>query len=277
MPIAGMPEIPLVAFCAMTAVYVAAIGHAALRSFQGAAGERDLLLASLCAYGLALLLVFVGRSHPYNLPHVSVPFAVVCVMLLTRARERLGRWLPHASFGPVLAGGLLLLLLTNANLRHYPSALGSHFRQPLRAGLTLFPDAPGISGLSFASRQFVEDLGAVAAAVRSLASDGRDVAIFDLNDTPLYCAAGIPPWSRYATLVPMLLTQDSIAELKQELIVRQPGAVVIRSERGRTPALDFAWRPLHELLESRYERARTIGDFEIWTQPGANARGVPGS
>ena len=41
-----------------------------------------MLLATVAAYGLALLLLFVNRSHPFNLCHPMVPFAVVLTALV---------------------------------------------------------------------------------------------------------------------------------------------------------------------------------------------------
>jgi len=267
LPVAIVPDAPLVLFIGMTAFYMSAISYAVFRSFHGEAGKDDVIVASISAYGLALLLLFVGRSHPFNLCHAAVPFAVVSTMLLFRGCQALGRWLPYSSFAHVLSGGLVLLLLTNTQFLRYPSLLESLFSDAPRAGLSLTSDPVDISGLPLEAEAFVNNFKDTATAIRSVAPDGRDVAILDIDDTLFYYAANVAPWSRYASLFPMILTQQSLEDLQHELVERSPGTVVMRGEHAARPAeFEFAWSPLYQVVKSRYELSQTIGDFEIWRQ-----------
>ena len=77
LPIAELPEVPLMLFLAVVALYLGVFAYAALRGLHGQASGGDILLAALSAYGLAVLLLFVGRSHPYNLamPRSPAPWS----------------------------------------------------------------------------------------------------------------------------------------------------------------------------------------------------------
>jgi len=73
LPIAELPDAPLIFFAIMITGYLAAVVYAVVRALHGKASRGEVLLATLAAYGLALLLLFVNRSHPYNLCHAAIP------------------------------------------------------------------------------------------------------------------------------------------------------------------------------------------------------------
>ena len=265
LPVSTSPEMPLLFFMAMVALYVTVIGYAVIRCFHRDAGHDEILLATISAYGLAMLLLFVGRSHPYTLCHAAVPFALVFTALLFRCWRALERWLPNSWFAEVLCGGLVLLLLTNAQFFFYPSLLKACFVNAPPDGLSLTVNPKDISGLPVEAGSFVNNFRSAAAAIRSQATNGSNVAIFDVDDTLLYYAAGIAPWSHYASLFHMLLTKESLADVERELDEQPPACVVIQGEfASRLKQFEFAWAPLHQHVKSRYQLYQTIGEYEIW-------------
>ena len=127
LPIAELPDAPLILFMIMVATYLAVILYAAVRALHGNASRNLVLLATLAAYGLASLLIFVSRSHPFNLCHAAIPFAVVLTALIAQGHAVLERSLPGSLLPYALLSGLVLLLLTKTEFLSYPSFLRSNF------------------------------------------------------------------------------------------------------------------------------------------------------
>jgi hypothetical protein len=66
--------------------------------------------------------------------------------------------------------------------------------------------------------------------IGATARDGRDVAVFDVDDTLFYYVAGVVPWSRYPSLFRMILTRQSLEDLRRDLVDRAPATVVSRRD-----------------------------------------------
>ena len=128
LPIAELPDVPLVFFLVVVTVYLGVIANAVLKGMHGNASKGEILLAAVAAYGLAVLLLFVGRSHPFNLCHAAPPFAVVLTALLLRGYEALPGLLRQSALPCAMIGGLAVLLLTKPQFQSYPSLLGSAFQ-----------------------------------------------------------------------------------------------------------------------------------------------------
>jgi hypothetical protein len=255
----------MVFFIIMITTYLAIIVYAAVRGLHGSASKSEVLLATLAAYGLALLLVFVNRSHPFNLCHAAIPFAVVLTALMARCHKALASQLRCSALPYAMAGCLIPLLLTKPEFQRYPSLLSSVFTDAPTGGLSLRSAPTDISGLPPGAEGFVREFSAITSTIRRLALDGKTVAILDPNDTLLYSAANASPWSRYASLFYMALTQQSLDGIRNNLLIRSPGYVVIRGQNTmRPPNWEFVWAPLYQAVTNRYVLRQTIGSYEVW-------------
>jgi hypothetical protein len=267
-PVAELPLSSLTLFLAMLAVYLGVIGYAALRVLRREGTRREILLATLAMYGLGMLANLVVRSHPHNLYHPLVPFAVVLTVLAFHGRQGLSGVLRYSSFPYVAAGGLLVLLLSKPDFLGYPSCLRSCFQSPQPAGLSLTPNPDEACGLPPEYGQFVREFRDIASAIRTVAPDGKDVAIFDVNDTLLCYAANVCPWRPCAFIFQMALTEQSVVEVQNDLIQRPPKYVVTRGQNApKSPSCDFIWGPLYQVVTNRYVLCQTVGPYEIWALP----------
>ena len=265
LPIAELPDAPLVCFIFMVAVYLGVIAYAVLRGLHGNATGAEVLLAVLAAYGLAVLLLFVGRSHPFNLCHAAPPFAVLVTVLLFRCHNAMPSLLRRSAWPFALAGGLAVMLVANPQFRSYPSLLGSVFQSPPPDGVSLRTNPPDLSGLPLDYESFANQAQDICSVVRSLAPDGKGVAILDLNDTLLSGMAGACPWSRYTTLYYLALTQPALNGIRDDLIARAPQYAVIRGQNAvRPPSWEFVWAPLYEAVTNHYVLHQTVGPYEVW-------------
>jgi hypothetical protein len=212
-----------------------------------------------------VLLLFVNRSHPFNLCHAAIPFAVVLTALLFQGWKALEQVVPHSSLPYALLGGLVLLLLTKAEFQRYPNLLGSLFANTPSGGVALRVNPSDISGLPQAYEDFAHEFQGICSAIHSLVPDGKDVAILDPHDTALYSAANACPWSRYACLFHMASTEESLDGIRDDLIARSPRYVVIRGQdSARSPNWEFAWAPLYQAVTNRYVLHQAVGSYEIW-------------
>jgi tetratricopeptide (TPR) repeat protein len=167
-----------------------------------------------------------------------------------------------------LTSGLILLLLTKPEYLSYPSFLRSFVEITPPDGLSLASNPMDISGLPQEYEQFVQECKDVAYAIRAIAPDGKNVAIFDVNDTLLCYAANACPWRPCAFIFQMALTKQSVADVRSDLIQRPPNYVVTRGQNApRAPSCDFIWAPLYEVVTNRYELVQTVGPYEIWAVP----------
>ena len=264
-PIAELPDAPFIFFILMVTVYLGVSAYAVVRGWHKSAGKGIVLLATLAAYGLALLLLFVNRSHPYNLCHATVPFAVMLTALIFRGYKVLECRLPTSSLPYALLGGLVLLLLIKPEFRRYPSCIGSIFANTPSGGVSLTENPAEISGLPPTFGQAARGFQDICAAIRALAPDGKGVAILDLYDTLLYSTANACPWSRYTSVFEMALTQQTLEDIRHELVRRSPRWVVIRGQNAkRFPNWEFVWAPLYQDVTNRYALFQTVGSYEIW-------------
>jgi hypothetical protein len=265
LPIAELPDSPLVFFIIIVTLYLAVIAYAVVRGWHQNTGKGAVLLATLAAYGLALLLLFVNRSHPYNLCHAAIPFAVVLTALIFQGYKLLERRLSHSLLSYALLGGLFLLLLTKSDFQRYPSLLGSIFTDAPSVGISLRSNPADISGLPPNYEYFAREFQSICSVIQTLAPDGKGVAIFDLNDTLLYSASNASPWSRYASLFQMAMTQAFVDGIRKELLERPPKYVVTRGQNAiRPPMWEFVWAPLYEAVTKHYVLQQRVGPYEVW-------------
>jgi hypothetical protein len=265
LPIAELPDMPLICFVIIVTLYLGVITYALVRAWHQSVGPGTVLLASVAAYGLALQLLFVNRSHPFNLCHAAIPFAVVLTALLSQGCKALEPAVPHSALPYALVAGLVLLLLAKPEFQRYPSFLGSAFATIPSGGVSLRSNPADISGLPPDFEGYARGFQDLSSAIQSLAPDGKGVAILDLNDTILYSMSNASPWSRYAPLFPMALTQQSLDGIRDDLIAQAPKYVVTRGQNAvRPPVWEFVWSPLYQVVTNRYVLRQTVSIYEIW-------------
>ena len=273
MPISELPDVPLVAFLAAVTLYVGVVTYALVRSLQRQASRGEVLLATVAAYGLACLLLFVNRSHPFNLPKVLVPLVVILSALACRSQNILCA-AASKSLAGVSVAGLILLLLTKPEFRRYPSLAGALFDRTPHVGLALRSNPDDLWGLPREYEARIRDYQAVVAALRALAPDGRDVAVLDSYETMLYSLADATPWSRTASLFQMAFTRQDLEEIGTQLIERAPKYVCIYAPNAqRPPEWEFIWRPLYQVVTNWFVLRQTAGSFEFWGRPETLAAG----
>jgi hypothetical protein len=270
-PFAALSDDAILFFSLMFTVYLALIGYAASTALRREARWPEIMLATVSMYGLGLLVNFVSRSHPYNLFHPSVPFAVVLTAVAFQAWTKSPASVRQLALPWLCTAGLMGLLLTKSEFLDYPSLGRSFFAEFPPPGLMLRPDLGDLSGLQPGLKGFADELSGLTTVLRRLAPDGKGIAVVDFHDTLIYWGARAEPWWRFTSVFHMALTEHSVNDLQRDLGEKPPKFVVIR---GNLPddlrAFDFVWKPTHDFIKEHFQILERSGSYEIWARPGAS-------
>lgn len=241
-------------------VYTFALCSALLRWITQTLTAPDLVLALVAAFGLETLMVFINRSHPFNLYHPIIPFCLLAIAYVARWAEtppdprsrsrfvqsggRIARAAAPAALAAILIAGFAL----NPHVREYPSLLAKALPQPA-AGRTR-------SSLR-AEEDYKEVLRPFADALQSVSENGRySVALFDPKDTNFLVLADIAPYCRYSPLDPLHYRQIEL--IRQRLTEAPPDIILF------TIYTTFELEELRtELLGETYQLDGTTGPWQI--------------
>jgi hypothetical protein len=264
LPIADIPGYAMAIFAGMLTIYFFAIGISSARIWLKVGSEIDLFLGSISAYGLGLLLLFIGRSHPLNLFHPMIPLAIVIMLLLSQvsATSILGG--RSSSVGWVLAVASVALLWSKPEFLHYPSLLKWTVTAPAENDDVLSRTKVYIEGSPWKMLDYVNNLRQVASAINELPARDEDIAVLDDWDTVLDCYSGRAPWSRYTSLFYGLLTKTMISQTEHELLARHPRFIIIRAAPPPKWEFNDTWEAFHRFVPRRYRLLKTVGGYEFW-------------
>jgi hypothetical protein len=202
---------------------------------------RHLIVGLVAADGLGTLLLFVGRSHPCNLYHASIPFCLValsflaeiCGLLRRRAassnsKQQRVLWRATLAIVPwACAYAALLSVCVCPDFCNYPNVLrwlvyDRKISNQIPEENYLFAsrhDAPLPDGC----RDEVARFKAVTAEMRNLSDGGRKrVAMIDDRDTSYLVETDFRPYSRYSPVQPNLVFQSEMADLQRQLVADPP-------------------------------------------------------
>jgi hypothetical protein len=197
----------------------------------------DLVLALVAVCGLGMLILFINRSHPFNVYHSIVPFCILASYYCSRwtalpssATSASGatgsrglRWKDPVPIGIIAV--LLVALAINQQVHIYPSLLASL--------LPSFGSEPVASSASRAAADsghaatidYRAETRPLVEALQKLSNGGRhSVAVVARNDTPLLLLANVAPYFRYSPLE--LLDRRQVASVERTIIDQPPEFVL---------------------------------------------------
>jgi hypothetical protein len=225
------------------------------------------LLGSIGVYGLALYHQFVGRSHPYNWYHISIPALVLLVAWISRLRT-------GPRFGALSANVAILLMTFVAAVNAffpimtYLSA-GAPGHQPSEVTEWSVPRA-GFRTISIGSTERDAILSSVN-RIEELVPPDQPVAILSETDVLYYVLAGRRPFTRYAPLYSQVILRQQIDDVVAALTVPNLEYVFIEPCPSRWhlyPASYLLCADLPEVLfavvTQNFEHVGSVGYLEIW-------------
>jgi len=279
LPIAEVSNGTLVLFTVVISVLLGTTAIAIVKLLYRDSTRSDVLLGCLASYGLLVLILFVGRSHPFNIFHASVPFSVVVTILVVRLHRRI------ASFGATRGDreraswrffdtltpwcaliGSVIWLLANQSFQSYPGVLKTLISGSPPEGLCLLRDPPDACGLPPNSESYVVQFNAVRDALHEHIAAGQTLAVLDDTDTMFYLAVDAPPWWRYSPSFTAIARRSELAALQEAIASRGPQFVMTRADDAMARWFNEkdVWGAVQQTIKQYYRLDRMIGVYQIW-------------
>ncbi len=256
----------------MLASYFGSAATAAAACIRCTITKDQAMSATIAVYGMATLLLFVGRSHYQNLMHVTVPF---CMLLARTACSLSGLFTGFkASRADIaLPDGLSTLLVVLIGVMSatdgYPNVISAtagtapvHETGPggsRRSGDVVFSDQPSdTTQFRIASDE-----------IRRAADGGREtVAVIGFADTPYLIDAGVGPYFRYSPVLASLVFTQQRELVERRLVEAPPRWIFISSEPektlyGATETSDVE-QALLDVVKRSYAFDHAAGPFSVY-------------
>ena len=212
----------------MLVTYFLSAGSALSACLQRSVSQDHALTATIAVYGMGTLVLFIGRSHHYNLLHVAVPACLLAAnavhSVLHAARKRIVR----AAAPHILSIAFGLLLLDESTATAYPNAIN------VALGIVqIKPVEPAWTRLSgdvvqpIFPRKTAPFRLASDAIRRASASGLRSVAVISIDDTPYLLEADLAPYFRYSPVLANLVFRDQVHALELRIAQAPPHWIFI--------------------------------------------------
>jgi len=217
--------------------YSFAIAIALFRLITRKLEATDLVLALVAASGLGMLILFINRSHPFNIYHPIIPFCILASHYCSRwtalpssatsasGATRMPSWRRNDAVPIAIVVVLLVALASNRQVRTYPSLLTS-LLPSLGSELVVTPRAfaTGDAGRT-ASVGYREEMRPLVEALQRLTDGGRhSVAVVAQGETALLFLADVAPYFRYSPLE--LVDWRQVASVERTIIDHPPDFVL---------------------------------------------------
>ncbi|MEI8372890.1 MAG: hypothetical protein WCJ35_08655 [Planctomycetota bacterium] len=232
-------------------VYLFFFGRVLDKSLRKTLSPEDLILGMIAVYGLGTIMIFIGRSHPFNLYHSSVPFCILLTSAFAWVGTKITRSLKFAwptTEAPLLGATLrtapwvcvylaLIAVCSNNGYQHYPNLLHWAFRDQYVARPAdnyLFAQRRDVL-LPENLRPMAQRFTAITDAITKLSEGGRNsIAVIDFADTHFLVQADLKPYFRYSPLIASLHFKEQIDLVERQLADCPPDYVLIPDQAPMT-------------------------------------------
>jgi hypothetical protein len=258
---------------------------------------EDVVLALVAAYGMATLLLFIGRSDPVYMNNVSVPACILATSVVARLYQNVVRYVqthdapPQPAvdmslrmFPAAAAFAVLTALCANPAFQQYPGRYQSYMLgvppEVLTDNRNYLFESRHDALLPKEADGFITQFRAVTSLLKKLTADGHTkVAMIDLRETSYLVEADIAPRYRYCPLIASLLTKELLNGLIQEILANPPDYIVCPHESPRTlfnTTADDIYLPVLSAIRQRYSLEQQVYGMDLWKlQPQAGGNLEP--
>lgn len=305
LPLIASQEAICISFLFLLAYLLAAASNLHACILQSARRESPLLVA-IALFGMCLLLQFIGRSHPFNLYHASIPLSLLLTwygfQATSKLKNTIDSWVPDtkkvgsgnskAVSVPLTKALVLILsaaiaclalgLLNNDAFRNYPNLLKTLTNPKAKEEtFLLLPELNDIA-IPLRLKEYAKDFHAATQDARKMTEGGKSV-MFIVNNEPIYhLASGSKAPYRYAPLLPALMSKSMLRRVIIELEERPVDYAFIAPENEKGYSVDIgnikdtrdSSLALADSIHSHYTFERNSGRFEIWKHNAARSADI---
>jgi len=262
-------------FTAQLLAYLFFFGSAIEKSLRKTLSPEDQVLGMMAVYGLGAIIIFIGRSHVFNLYHTAIPFCILLTSLFSRMGRKITASLEAAwpaAEAPLLSMTLrtapwacvylaLIAVCANTGYESYPNLLHSTFRD-YRAGRPadnfLFAQRQDVL-LPENLRPMAQRFTAITDTLAKLSDGGRNsVAVIDFADTHYLVQADLKPCFRYSPLIAGLHFTEQIDLIERQLAAHAPDYVLIPDQAPLTLFAQVRATDVYDRLLARVNERYTI-------------------
>lgn len=242
--------------------------------------RRGALAACLAIYGLCYLCQFIGRSHPYNLFHSSIPFAILTVIGIQSFVARIvgspetpaqGSARRQDAAALLLVGCVLLHIATLHGFQDYPNVFHPNWEQARVPAIGPTFYATGVR-VPRSTTSSADEFTAVIHDAQRLSQSGASLFFLVNNDPIYYLASGSKSRYRYSPLFQCLLTKQLQARFERQFVQDRVDYVFSPSFRPSAPDGDPAWDvrlSLWRIVAANYRLDHRCGRFDVWRRLGS--------
>ncbi len=250
-PLTDVPDGTLLCFLLILTVYLLILCHLIIQRLHNRTppAPEEVLLGCIAGYGLLTLLVFVNRSHAWNIYHPLAAFAILLTVLAQRASARLSGFAKNPGVPAALLLLVPLAMLGSSSLQTYPNLIRAQITPPAtppHASLAYTPLPP--------------DLTELCLQLTTNKHDPHRLAVVTDDDTVIYAMTGLRPWMRYTPPEPLFFHPSGTPRLLQLLAEQQPELIILRDGQS-WPDVTAACR---RQLAADYRLQGRVGRYETW-------------
>lgn len=261
-------------------VYLYVVGEGLLIRHHAGVTKMGLMQLCIAVYGLASLILYIGRSHPLNLFHGIVPFCLIATMrlqawLMPQTRDAVPIRISGARWAVAVPFLILALLFANPNFRIYENLLHSRSgdRSPQQgADVCLFPDSRDVC-VPPEQADVALEFRTAAGELKKLSDAGKKVAVISNSDTSLCLAGNIKPFSRYSPVLATIISHTQVNRIEAQLAEKTADYVFLpaddpdsyaQSHGMESLAVSDAWQSLRQVIRLHYTFDHTCGLYNVW-------------
>jgi hypothetical protein len=241
--------------------YTLALAIALFRSVTPKLEATDLVMALVAASGLGMLILFINRSHPYNVYHPIIPFCILATHYGSRraalasgatsaaGATRAPSWRRNEAVPIAIVGVLLVALACNGQVHNYPSLLATLL--PSLGAVT--PGATADAGRT-PSIDYRAEMRPLVETLQKLSDGGRhSVAVVAQGETVLLFLADAAPYFRYSPLE--LIDRRQVASVERTIVDHPPDFILFGNDWPTEMR-----RRWEKLLGERYRKESQVID-----------------
>lgn len=257
LPISAMMTIPLYVLLLflLLMVYTLTVSRVFAAAVRKTATDRDLVLATIAVVGFGTLILFINRSHPYNLFHPIVPACVLLTVYFadrfpaTRAAATVGVWVFQRKMAALGVIGMTALLMINRHVWEYPSAASRSM------GFAKWqPPPPHRRRLG----DFMTLAAVVNAKLQQIETADNPVTIIGEDTTLWLMGMDRAPLGRYCPAI--LINQRQVQRMQAEFQNRRPKLTLVT----HYPA---SYETIPSYFDSRWRCLFRCPEFSIYASP----------
>ena len=278
----------------MLTTYLSAVYRMLQQGARRRLTPEHLVIGLVAVNGLATLLLFIGRSHPYNLTHVSIPFCIVLTSFAAeltdqaKAGAESGRPATRIVLGALPLAcvlGALAAIIIHPGLRIYPSLIAQaqhrlQGRQAAHLDQVFAVTSRAVRRPTAIASKWRASEGSVRFCVSCPTGATTASASLTASIRPISSKPICDPHFRYSPVLTNLMYKAHLETIIQQLIDDPPDYLLLPAAAPITPTgqpTTDTFESIVKVVERLYVSERRVADKVVYRRNAASPAEGPAS